>query len=52
MTPTWGEKWISMSRSNYEGSQDSFLAIVFLVVGGCCILVLIAFLIKLVREKK
>jgi hypothetical protein len=51
VVPTWGEKWLSLSRSNYEGNQDRFLGVVFVVVGGVCTVVLIIFVIKLVMER-
>jgi hypothetical protein len=40
-----------LSRSNYEGNQDRFLGVVFVVVGGVCTVVLIIFVIKLVMER-
>lgn len=46
VSPTWGEKWFSISKSNYVGTRDLFLGIAFLALGGGCFILLIVFLAK------
>lgn len=45
----WGEKWLSVSKSNWQGNRDSFLGMAFLIMGGVFVLLLVVFLVKLGR---
>ena len=50
--PTFGEKWFSLSKSNFVGNRDLFLGIAFLALGGGCLLLLIVFLSKWIAERR
>jgi len=50
--PTWGQKWFSLSKSNFVGNRDLFLGIAFLVLGGCSFILLIVFVAKWIAEKR
>ncbi len=52
INPSFGEKWISFSKSNFVGNRDLFLGIAFLALGGGCLILLIVFLSKWIAEKR
>lgn len=52
MESTWGQKWFSVSKSNFVGNKDLFLGIAFLVLGGACLILLIVFIAKWIAEKR
>lgn len=46
-----GEKYFVVTQSNFFGSRNDFLSITYLVVGGTCLVIGIAFLIKKLMKK-
>ena len=40
------EKFFVLSTSNFFGSRNEFLSIIYLVIGGVCFLIAIGFLIR------
>lgn len=52
MPAPFGEKWFSLSKSNFVGSRDLFLGIAFLVLGAGCFFLLIVFFAKWINEKR
>ena len=45
------EKYFVMSTSNFFGSKNTFLCVMYLVMGGLCAVVATAFLIRKLRKK-
>ena len=52
VSPTFGTKSFSLSKSNFVGNRDLFLGIAFLALGGGCVILLIIFLAKWIAEKR
>ena len=52
MDPTFGQKWFSISKSNFVGNRDLFLGIAFLALGAGCLVLLVVFLAKWIAEKR
>lgn len=47
-----GEKYFVVSQSNFFGSKNEFLSITYIVVGGLCFIISIAFLVKKLMKKR
>lgn len=47
-----GKKSVVLSTANEFGGSNNFLAVAYLVVGGCCFVVTIAFIVKRVKFDK
>lgn len=52
MSPFGTTKYFVLSTSNFFGSKNEFLSIIYLVMGGVCFVVGVMFLIRKIKRKR